>query len=288
MIRRLLLTTAALSLAFSAGCRNRCCLNDPDRRPTPYRPPAPNSQFLLPPAGLPTTPAPPGSGGGNSIVPGAGPVDPRNYPPPSFDIPGNTLRPPVKPAPEVLLPEDLPGGTSRSASPGDPGFGVLGGPSGAQPDPLLTAEPTGVPGFVKVGGDLASGRKPALEGFDSLKRVGYKTVIYLHPAGADATAARDVVTKRGLAFVAIETTPEKLADAVTKFNSVVGEKGNRPAYVYDEDGVRAGAVWYLHFRTAESMNDDAARLRAKPLGLTDQGDEAKAFALAIQRYLETR
>ena len=41
------------------------------------------------------------------------------------------------------------------------------------------------------------------------------------------------------------------------------------------------------FQPAE-VNDDAARVRAKPLGLTDQSDEAKAFALATQRYLETR
>ena len=59
-------------------------------------------------------------------------------------------------------------------------------------------------------------------------------------------------------------------------------------YVFDEDGVRAGIVWYLHFRTADSLNDDSARVRARPFGLTDEGNEARALAVAAQRYLESR
>lgn len=290
MIRRQILAAAAVALACATGCRHKCCFNEPGMRPNPYRPSAPNSPFLLPPAGVPTTPAPvpapEPSGGG--VVPNVAPVDPRNYPPPSFAPPAATLQPPAKPAPEVLLPDPIPGGaSSRSASPGDPGYGVLSGPT-RPPTAEPPTAPVGLPGFAKVKDGLASGRKPALEGFDSLKRAGYKTVVYLHPAGADVTAARDVAAKRGLTFVAIETTPEKLSDAVGAFNAAVGEKANRPAYVYDDDGVRTGVMWYLHFRTAEAMNDDAARVRAKPLGSGEQGDEAKAFALAVQRYLETR
>ncbi len=217
------------------------------------------------------------------------PSDPRNYPPPEID----PLRSRPGPAPEVLFPDPIPGsGSSRSSSPGSPGFGVFGPPSRSQttepPVSRTTEAITGLPGFVKVADGLASGRKPSLDGFEGLKQAGYRTVIYLHPADASVSAAKDLAEARGLKFVAIETTPEKLADAVTQFNATVTDKAARPTYVYDDDGVRAGAVWYLYFRTAEAMNDDAARVRAKPLGLTEQGDEAKLFSLAIQRYLETR
>jgi protein tyrosine phosphatase (PTP) superfamily phosphohydrolase (DUF442 family) len=224
---------------------------------------------------VPTTPVP----GGSTLIPGVGPgpaVDPRNSSPLS----------PGRPAPEVLLPDELPGGgSSRSSTPGDPGFGVLGGPARPQP---AAAQPTGLVGFVKVKDGVASGRRPALEGFDALKQAGYRTVVYLHPAGADVSATRDVAEKRNLRFVAIGTTPENLADALAQFNATLSDRAARPVYVYDDDGVRAGALWYLHFRTVEVMNDDVARVRAKPLGLTDQTDEAKAFALATQRFLETR
>jgi protein tyrosine phosphatase (PTP) superfamily phosphohydrolase (DUF442 family) len=283
VIRNLLLIAASGTM-FVAGCQQKCCLNDPDRRPRPYQPPPPNGSILLPPAGLPTTPgapAPPGP-----VVPSVIPVDPRNYPPPALGpTPPN---PSLKPAPEVLFPEPLPGGaSSRSSSPGDPGFGVLQGP--AKPTttpepPVVPATMTGLPGFTKVENGLASGRKPDLDGFASLKQAGYRTVIYLHPTGTDVTAVRDLAGKRGLAFIPIETTPERLTAAREAFNAAVTDKAVRPAYVFDDDEVRAGALWYLYFRS-KSMNDDAARVRAKPLGLTDRGDEGRAFELAIQRYL---
>lgn len=283
MIRTLMLVTV-FGAAFAAGCKHKCCKPDPCAQPSrPFLPSAPNNPYLLPPAGVPTTPVPPG---GATVVP---PVGPRNYPPPDFGP-----MTPGKPPPEVLFPDPIPGGgSSRSSSPGDPGYGVLGGPAKPKTvEPPLAAKASagsvGLPGFARVKEGIASGRKPGLEGLDALKRAGYRTVIYLHPAGADYSAIREVVTKRDLAFVAIETTPEKLASAIAAFNSAIADKAARPAYVFDDDGVRAGALWYLHFRTAEALNDDAARIRAKPLGLTEQGAEAQAFALAIQRFLETR
>src|SRR5205823_11397723 len=139
-------------------------------------------------------------------------------------------------------------GSSRS----NPGRGVLGGPAKpqtAEPPaaPKVSAAPAGLSGYVRVKGGLASGRKPTLDGFDALKQAGFRTVVYLHPAGADLSAVKDVAARRGLAFVAIETTPEKLAGAVEVFNAVAADRARHPAYVFDDDGVRAGAVWYLHF-----------------------------------------
>ncbi len=275
MIRRMLLAATVSGLVFTVGCRHRCCLNDPQNRPAPYRPQAPNSPFLLPPAGVPTTPAPvPGPSVG-PIIPGVGPTSPSN-----------------KPAPEVLLPDPIPGSaSSRSFSPGNPGQGLLGGPTTPRTEPPLAKTPeitTGLPSYAKVKDGLATGRKPALDGFESLKRMGYRTVVYLHPTGADVSAAKDVAEARGLKFIAIETTPEKLPESLNAFNAAVGDKAGRPLYVFDDDGVRTGALWYLHFRTADAMNDDAARVRARPLGFANQSDEAKAFGIAIQQYLATR
>jgi hypothetical protein len=232
--------------------------------------------MLLPPAGVPTTPSPGASG---PLVPSVGPSDLRNYPPSS----------PSRPAPEILLPESPPG-----TNPGNAGSNFLGGPVNPQTtEPPATSKksdspPANLPGYARVKEGLATGRRPTLDGFDSLKRYGFRTAIYLHPAGADIAAMKDVAGKRGLDLVAIEMTPEKLPEVIEQFNAVVADKSRHTIYVFDDDGVRTGAIWYLHFRTAEAMNDDAARVRARPLGLTDQGEEAKAFAIATQRYLETR
>jgi protein tyrosine phosphatase (PTP) superfamily phosphohydrolase (DUF442 family) len=150
------------------------------------------------------------------------------------------------------------------------------------------AAAAGLPGYMKVKDGLYAGGKPTLDGFDALKKAGFRTVIYLHATGADVSAVKDTASTRGLNFVAIETTPETLADAVSQFNRTAADRLTRPAYVFADAAPRAGAVWYLHFRTAEALGDDVARLRSKPLGLTEQGDEGRAFALAIQRVLETK
>jgi protein tyrosine phosphatase (PTP) superfamily phosphohydrolase (DUF442 family) len=310
MIRRVLLAVLASGLVIGAvGCRHRCC-TPTGVVPRPFHPPAPGGPVLgpptgsatIPPAGLPTTPAGPVVPGvGPSAVP-AVPAPAPGLPPPAIDIPreGNfgpsPTPPPANGGREILLPEPLPGGSSRSGYPAPSGVapagGVLGGPvraaQGSEPPVAGRAAAAGLSGFAPVKDGVASGRKPTLDGFDALKRGGYRTVVYLHPAGADTSATRDLAEKKGLAFVAIETTPEKLADALAEFNKVLADAAARPVYVADDDGVRAGALWYLHFRTGDLIDPDAARIRARALGLTDQTEDAKTFWAAINQFLATR
>jgi hypothetical protein len=271
VIRRLIVAAIVVGIAFAAGCKHKCGHHHLHHDSKPCCPPgsAPSAgnPYLLPPAGLPTTPAP-------ATVPPVGPSDLRNYPP-------------ARPAPEVLLPDPYPGtGSSRSASPGFLGSPV--NPTRSELAPRGSDGPVGLSGYIRVKEGLASGRKPSLDGFDALKQAGFRTILYLHASGADWSQVKDIASKRDLAFVAIETTPEKLAGAIEQFNATVADSARHPIYVCDDDGIRAGVVWYLHFRTADSLNDDAARVRARPLGLSEEGDEARAFALAAQRYLESR
>jgi hypothetical protein len=133
-----------------------------------------------------------------------------------------------------------------------------------------------------------AGRKPALEGFDALKSAGFKTIVYVHDADADVGPARELARQRGLAFIPVAIAPEHLAQAVSAFNAAVTNPDGRPMYVCDEDGVRAGVLWYIHFRTVDYLNDDVARVRASALGYTEDGPEAQRFAAAARNYLATR
>ena len=325
MIRRLLVSAIASGALLGAlGCHHKCCSGSLDAPPRPFYPTPPGGSVVGPPAGGSTIPptglptVPPVGPSAAPAVPAPAPSSGLPPPDPLFGTPreGNfrpapaPATPPAngsRPAQEILLPDALPnGGASRSQYPAPnrgPTAGVLGGPvrspgqtteppvskGGAAPSPPRSGSPlAGLPGFTRVKDGVASGRKPTLDGLDALKQAGYRTVVYLHPAGADVTATRDVVEKKGLAFVGIETTPEKLPDALDQFNKAIGTRSARPVYVADDDGVRAGAVWYLHFRTVELQNDDAARIKARALGFTDQGPEATEFLLAVQRYLESR
>jgi hypothetical protein len=281
MIRKLLLASALL--AGAVGCHHHKCHHHKWWKKAECCPPAGGggggNPILLPPAGVPTTPSP---------VPSVQPGPSGYLPPPSFSTPV-VPSPAPKSGPELLFPDPLPNGSSSRKPAASPGF--LGAPAkGMTAEPPVVGKPpvaSGLPGYTKVKDGLYAGGKPTLDGFDSLKRAGFRTVVYLHSAGADASAVKDMAATRGLGFIAIEATPETLAEATAQFNRVVGEKASRPAYVFGEDDVRAGAVWYAHFRTAEALGDDVARVRARALGLSAEG-EGRDFALAIQRMLETR
>jgi protein tyrosine phosphatase (PTP) superfamily phosphohydrolase (DUF442 family) len=277
MKRKLLIAAVAAAFVVPAGCRHHCHKSKKDDccPPASGSGPITRNPILLPPANVPVNPGP--------AVPG-----PSNFPPPNDPLinPGPIPGPAAKPngGPEVLFPEPIPGNPSaRPVQPKPPG--VLGAPVKPQ-----TAEPPKAAGVnaTRVKDGLYAGRRPTLDEFDALKTAGFRSVVYLHGPGSDTAAVKDMAATRGLAFLAIETTPETLADASAEFNKATADRLNRPAYVFTDQDARAGAVWYLHLRTVDALGDDVARLRARPLGLTDQGDEGRAFALAIQRILESK
>jgi len=264
-----MLSALGLGMLVLASCKHKCCRSDGSLPPPSFLPPGPGS--TIPPANVP-------------INPGAAPT----LPPPD-------VRPSIsgRPAPEILLPDPIaPGGTSSQKKSSD---GILGGPvSGATPlastlEPPIAAKAekaapapsNGLPGFTRIKDGVATGGKPTLDGFDTLKKDGYKTVVYLHAPGADVAAVRDLAETRGLAFTPVEATPEKLGDAFEQLNKTTADKSARPAYVFADDGARLGAVWYLHFKTIDLESADVSKIRARALGLPDDSD----FWPEIKKYL---
>lgn len=147
----------------------------------------------------------------------------------------------------------------------------------------------GLPGYNPVAGltRVAAGRKPTPAGFDALKRGGYQSILYIHAPDTDTTAAAELAAARGLKLTPLAVAPETLADDLKAFTRVVTDQSNRPLYVIDESGVRAGSLWYLYFRRSDYAGDEAARVRATPLGLPSDTstEEAKAFWIAVQKAL---
>ena len=88
-----------------------------------------------------------------------------------------------------------------------------------------------------------------------------------------------------MVFRSVEVSPQTLNKSVVdSFNLIVTDKAQAPLFVYDKDGTLAGGLWYLHFRTADHLNDAEARQKARQLGLKEDGD-SKMMWLAIQKYL---
>jgi protein tyrosine phosphatase (PTP) superfamily phosphohydrolase (DUF442 family) len=132
--------------------------------------------------------------------------------------------------------------------------------------------------------EVASGRRPMIDGLYWLRDHGYKTVLQVR--APDELSDIDRVFKP-LKHLSLELSPKTLTPAlVEEFNRIVADAANRPLFVYDRDGSLAGALWYLHFRTAGKLSDEEARKKAAALGLKEDGDAARReMWLAIQKYL---
>lgn len=288
MVRRILVTAVASGAVLGlAGCHHKCCRTDGCSPgilgPRPFLPSGPGT--TIPPAGVPVTP-------GTTVPPitGSGGLPPPDLSPSVFP-PGTSGRP----APEILTPDPLPGGpSSRGQRPFRSG-GILGGPVNgpagqtleppvaAKPGSTASAKPAGLPGLTKIRDGVATGRRPTLDGFDALKKAGYRTAVYLYPPGADVAAVRDLAETRGLAFAAVETTPEMLADAFGQVSKLAADKSARPLYVFDDDGLRTGAVWYLYFKTVELESPEVSKIRARAIGLADGSEFWPAIRRVVAR-----
>jgi len=160
--------------------------------------------------------------------------------------------------------------------------------SGTEERDLTPPPPTGIPQYSVVKTRVAAGLKPSsIDGLDWLKNNGYRTVLNLRQPGADDSSDRQQFDKRGLRYLSLEVSPQTLTkEIVDQFNQIVGDAGNQPLFVYDQDGVDAGGLWYLHFRIVDGATNQQALARAASLGLKEDGnDRQRDMWAAVQSYL---
>lgn len=221
---------------------------------------------VVPPAQS-VTPPPPAPPAGSNETHGYGPATP----PPSAAITGPATPAPQPPSVRLTPPDATPPGQ----------------PSGSEAAALTPALPVAIPQFASVLERVASGLRPLPGGFDWLAANGFRTVLHIRKPGEDDAADRTQVEKLGVKFLSLEVSPQTLSKTtVDEFNRLVGDSSVQPLFIYDGDGVLAGGLWYLHFRTVLQMTDDAARAKAIPLGLKDTtAGEPGTMWVAIQKFL---
>lgn len=316
MLRPSRIGTLAVALAVFtvAGCchGHKCSSYQPLTRGSQYLPcdtctdnAAHGSRFVPAP--------PPGPPLGAPRVPQLPPGDHMPPGPPPPPPPGPRNNPPVgEPNVRLFPPERLPDGANAPPQPYDPNppsvrlyppgqtleppLAKVPNPPGVGPEkPKGNPEPTpalpaDIPGFARVKPQVATGLQPFPEGVQWLSAQGYRAVLYVRAPGEDDSAAKKLFSGRGLRYVSLEVSPKTLTQAVVdQFNDVVADKGNLPLFVYDKDGALAGGLWYLHFRTAERLDDEKARQEAARLGFSPDSDGPhKNMWLAIQAYLRDR
>jgi protein tyrosine phosphatase (PTP) superfamily phosphohydrolase (DUF442 family) len=256
-----------VSLWVAAGCQHcgprlqpkpPCA---PDAGP-PVGQPLPKGPGWLPDSGIPPPgPVPSQSKSFEAYKPpldsswkiGAGPSV-RLYPPEVSETADEGKKPSLRP-PEVIESNDpVPPKEQKSKTTKEP-----------------PSFPVGIPQYALVRDKVAAGLRPSLDdGLDWLQTNGFKTVLCLHEPGEPISADRKQVEKRGMKFVSVEVSPGTLTEKIVEeFNRLVGDKGALPLFVYDRDGALAGSLWYLHFRVGHGMGDEAARQKARTLGLRE-------------------
>jgi protein tyrosine phosphatase (PTP) superfamily phosphohydrolase (DUF442 family) len=151
--------------------------------------------------------------------------------------------------------------------------------------PISPIPPKGIPQFAMARDQVASGQRPFDDGFSWLKQENYRTILHLRAPGEDDTADREAAIQRGLQFRTLDVSPETLTPAVVDdFAKIVNDRDALPLFVYDRDGVAAGALWYLYFRSVDKLSDTEARTKASRLGFRNDED-SKKMMIAIQKYL---
>ncbi len=276
MARPLIRLVLALTLLGAAGCA--CC-----RRPVaPNPPPGAQLQPRVPPPPVPAPCPPPTPAGGAPAVNFLPPQGVGAATPPKLETNWQPAEGQAGPSRvQLAVPEPLPRDDTK-----------LYPPESAGPEPPQARAPTtlpvGIPQFTEVRPNVAAGLRPSLDdGLDWLQANGYRSVLHLRAPGEDDSADRKQVEKRGLSYLSLEVSPATLTRAqADQFLAVVRDTSRQPLFVYDRDGSLAGPLWYLYFRLADNVPAEAARPRARMLGLREErGGAHAAMWLAVQRLL---
>lgn len=141
--------------------------------------------------------------------------------------------------------------------------------------------------FAEARANVYSGLRPSADGLDWLKANRLGTVVQVRLPGEDDATFKKQVEDRGIRYVAFEVSPTTLTkEKADEFIRIVRDAGAQGLFVFDADGSLAGSMWYLYLRWAEVLDDDAAQLRARPLGLQNmQAGQHRDMWLAVQRLL---
>lgn len=157
-------------------------------------------------------------------------------------------------------------------------------PPAPQIDPA-PSKPLGITRFVAVDLKLAGGSAPSTVGLGWLADKGYKTVLDLRNTSEFDASFIGEAAKRGLRYVSFPTDLEKLDRGhINRFSAELSLNDARPLYFFDDDGSRAGALWFIRRVVADKVAWDIARREAEEIGLLS-GDAWREVHEAVDRQL---
>ena len=127
----------------------------------------------------------------------------------------------------------------------------------------------GIRRFASVAPTVGGGSAPSIEGLDWLREKGYRTFIDLRRGSEVEPNFADSVNDRGMVYISLSVVANHLDPSrLARFDDLISQSDNRPLFFCDSDGTRAGLVWYIHVRTVDHEDSQAAAGKAEEIGLT--------------------
>ncbi len=134
---------------------------------------------------------------------------------------------------------------------------------------VATHQAPGIRRFASVAPAVGGGSAPSTEGLDWLKEKGYRTFIDLRRSSEVDPNFADAVNDRGMVYISLPIVADHLDPSrLARFDDLISRSDNRPMFFCDRDGTRAGLVWYIHVRTVDNEDSQAATGKAEEIGLT--------------------
>jgi uncharacterized protein (TIGR01244 family) len=140
--------------------------------------------------------------------------------------------------------------------------------------PTLSAQAlqaSGVGNFHQLNETVYRGAQPSTEGFQSLAKLGVKTIIDLRETGGRATAERRVVEAAGMKYINIplDGRAAPTEEQVSHLLALLNEKTAGPVFLHCRRGAdRTGTIIACYRISHDHWNNEKALAEAKANGMS--------------------
>jgi tyrosine-protein phosphatase SIW14 len=155
---------------------------------------------------------------------------------------------------------------------------------------LAQTNPAGVPNFHQVNDHVYRGAQPTDQGFQSLSKLGVKTVIDLREAGDRSVSERKVVEAAGMRYIAIPfqgmsaPSPANVAKVLALFD----DASAGPVFVHCRRGAdRTGTVVACYRIAHDHWDNQKALHEAKSFGMSWTEVAMHHYVLRYQPQVNT-
>jgi tyrosine-protein phosphatase SIW14 len=147
------------------------------------------------------------------------------------------------------------------------------------------ADVTGVRNFHQVSDHIFRGAQPTSEGFQSLAKLGVKTVIDLRETGSRSRTEQQIVEHDGMRYVSVPLNGMQApSDAqVSKLLALLGDSSKGPVFIHCRRGAdRTGTILACYRIANDHWTNDKALGEARSFGMAWFEKAMQAYVLHYQ------